>query len=177
MIVRGHARPMNRVAIVGCSGGGKSTLARALGAKYGLPVIHLDVLFWEPGWVESDPLRFREAVEAAVAAERWVSDGNFTGASAMRLARADTIIWIEPPMMLCLWRAVWRALTAFGRARSDMAPGCREKVDLAFYRYIWTWNRLRRPKVQRVIDTFAAGARLIRLRGDRDVAALLAGLE
>ena len=165
---------MDRIVIVGCSGGGKSTLARALGARLGMPVIHLDVLFWKPGWRESEPLRFRLAVEAAVAGERWVSDGNFTGASAMRLARADTVVWIELPMALCLWRAVWRSLSNLRRARADLAPGCPEKIDFAFYRYIWTWNRLTRPKMQRAIDRFAGGARVIRLRSNRQIAAFLA---
>jgi adenylate kinase family enzyme len=162
---------MNRIAIVGCSGGGKSTLARAVGAALGLPVVHLDALFWKPGWVESDPGPFRAAVDVALAGETWVSDGNFTSVADLSLARADTIVWIDQPIPLCLRRAVWRGLAGLGRTRADLAPGCPEKVDFAFYRYIATWNRLARPRLQRAVDGFGSRARLVRLRSDRAIAA------
>jgi adenylate kinase family enzyme len=168
---------MVRIAVVGCSGGGKSTLACALGRRLGLPVVHLDTLFWKPGWVESDLAPFRAAVDEAAGGERWVMDGNFTSASPLRFARADAIVWVDQPRLLCLWRAVWRSVTAFGRVRADLAPGCPEKLDLAFYRYIWTWNRATRPKMDAAIATHGARARLVRLRNDREIAAFLAAPE
>ncbi len=164
---------MNRIAIVGCSGGGKSTLARALGAALGLPVVHLDALFWKPGWVESDPEPFRACVDAALAGKQWVSDGTFTSVADINLARADTIVWIEQSTALCLWRAFRRVLTSLGRTRADLAEGCPEKFDLAFYHYIATWNRLARPRLQSAIDVFGPHARLIRLSNDREIAAWL----
>jgi adenylate kinase family enzyme len=167
---------MERVAIIGCSGGGKSTLARALGERLGLPVIHLDVLFWKPGWVESDPVEFRAAVDAAVAADRWVSDGNFTRASPVRFARADTVIWMELPRLLCLWRAIRRSLLALGRNRPDLAPGCPEKFDLTFYAYILNWDRLSRPRVEEALAAFAPTARLIRIKSDQQARSVLAQL-
>ena len=96
---------MQRVAIVGCSGGGKSTLARAMGDRLGLPVTHLDNLYWKPGWTQSQLEEFRPKVEAVAAEDRWIIEGNFTSASALRFARADTIVWIELPIPVCLWRA------------------------------------------------------------------------
>ena len=167
---------MNRIAIVGCSGGGKSTLARALGAALGLPVVHFDALFWKPGWVESAPQPFHAAVDRALAGERWVCDGNFTSVADISLARADTIVWIDQPIALCLWRAVWRALTSLGRTRADLAPGCPERIDFAFYHYIVTWNRSARPRLQTAIDVFGPQARLIRLRNDREIAAWVSEL-
>jgi adenylate kinase family enzyme len=160
---------MDRIAIVGCSGGGKSTLARALGAALDLPVVHLDALFWKPGWVESDREAFRLAVERAAAADRWVIDGNFTTASALRFARADLILWIQLPMWLCLWRAFWRAARAFGEVRPDLAPGCPEKIDFAFYGYIWSWNRATAPKMRAAIEAHGASPRLMVLRSDREI--------
>jgi adenylate kinase family enzyme len=165
---------VKRIAVVGCSGGGKSTVARALGAALGLPVVHLDALFWQPGWVEPEPEPFHAAVDAALAGEQWVCDGNFTSVACFNLARADTIVWLDRPTALCLRRAVWRALVGFGRTRADLAPGCPEKIDFAFYRYILTWNRLARLRLQAAIDAFGANARLIRLRNDREIAAWLA---
>jgi adenylate kinase family enzyme len=151
-------------------------MATALGARLGAPVIHMDTLFWKPGWVESDPAPFRADVDQASSGERWVMDGNFTSASPLRFARADTVVWLDQPRLLCLWRAFWRSVTAFGRVRADLAPGCPEKIDLAFYGYIWTWNRITRPKVDNALARHAPDARLIRLRSDREIAVFLAGV-
>jgi adenylate kinase family enzyme len=167
---------MQRIAIVGCSGGGKSTLALALGARLGLPVVHLDTLFWKPGWRESSLEELRPKVEAWAARDRWIIEGNFTSASALRFARADTVIWLEFPVWLCLWRAAMRSALAFGRSRADLAPGCPERFDLAFYGYILAWNRVTRPKMARALAEHAPQARLIRLADTRQIAAFLAGL-
>jgi adenylate kinase family enzyme len=167
---------MERVAIVGCSGGGKSTLARAMGERLGLPVTHLDNLYWKPGWTESPLEEFRPKVEEVAAGARWVIEGNFTSASARRFARADTVVWIELPTPLCLWRAFRRMLLNFGRPRADLSPGCPERFDLPFYRYILNWNRLTRPKMAAALARFAPQARLIRLGSDREKRQFLARL-
>ena len=164
---------MNRIAIVGCSGGGKSTLARALGARLGLPIIHLDVIFWRPGWIEGDLVETLDQVNEAVSADRWICEGNFIRASALRFQRADLIVWVDQPRLTCLRRAIWRAITGFGRDRPDLAPGCPEKIDFAFYAYIWNWNRLTRPRIEAAIAEHAPSTPLVRLRNDRDVAAWL----
>jgi adenylate kinase family enzyme len=166
---------MRRIAIVGCSGGGKSTLAIALGERLGLPVIHLDVLFWRPGWVQSDPAAFRARVAQALAGDAWISEGNFiTGMADLRFSRADTVIWIEQPRLRCLWRAMVRVVKHRREARPDMASGCRERFDLPFYRYIWDWDASTRPRMDAVIATHAAKARLLRLHGDGEIATFLA---
>jgi adenylate kinase family enzyme len=161
---------------VGCSGGGKSTLSRILGERLGLPVVHLDTLFWRPGWIEAAPDEFRGAVEAVAAGERWVTDGNFTGASALRFSRAQAIVWVDQPRLLCLRRVIWRSARSLGRIRADLAPGCPERFDLEFWSYIWTWNRRTRPKMERAIATHGPQARLIRLVSDAEIAGFLADL-
>ncbi len=168
--------PLKRICVVGCSGAGKSQLARALGARLGLPVVHLDVLFWRPGWTESEPAAFHERTAGALAGERWITDGNFTAVADLSLARCDTILWLEQPTLLCLWRAFARALQGHGRDRPDMAPGCAEKIDPAFYGYILSWRSGPRRRLERAIAEHGAGARLVRLKGDRGVAEFLDGL-
>jgi adenylate kinase family enzyme len=168
---------MQRIAIVGCSGGGKSTLARIVGERLDLPVVHMDTLFWKPGWTEGEPDVFRRDVEAAASADRWVMEGGFITASAMRFARADTIIWIELSTLLCLWRALKRMAMSFGCDRADLAPGCPERFDLAFYRYIWTWNRLTRPRLQAALNSQGRHARLIHLVGRAAVRDFIGSLE
>jgi adenylate kinase family enzyme len=148
-----------------------------MGERLGLPVVHLDTLFWKPGWTESGLEEFRPKVEAVAAQGRWIIEGNFTSASSLRFMRADTIVWIELPIWLCLWRALVRMLLNFGRARADLSPGCPERFDLAFYRYILSWNRVTRPKMARVLAEFAPSAQLIHLASDRQKAEFLAGFD
>jgi len=165
---------MRRVLIVGNSGGGKSTLARALGAKLGLPVIHLDVLFWKTGWVESDDDEFRARVAEALQAPAWIADGNFGGTWDLRMPMADTIVWIDQPRLLCLWRAIRRVFVYRDGTRPDMAEGCRETIDLKFYGFIWTYDRKVRPSLEAALAEHGAHARVVRLRSDREIAAFLA---
>jgi adenylate kinase family enzyme len=165
---------MRRVLIVGNSGAGKSTLARRLGEKLGLPVVHLDVLFWKPGWVESDDDEFHARIEAFQRDAAWLADGNFGGSWHLRMPAADTIIWIDQPVWLCLLRAIWRVFEYRDGSRADMAAGCREKIDLQFYRFILTYNRKVRPRLERALAEHGAHARLVHLRSNREIADFLA---
>lgn len=167
---------MKRILVIGCSGGGKSTLARALGEKLALPVVHLDVLFWKPGWVESSYDEFRPKVAAAVAEDRWIVDGNFSRTFDLRLPRADTVVWVDQPRRVCLWRAFRRTLTLFGETRADLAPGCPEKIDPAFYRFIWNFKRTHDAMIEEALARDAAHARVFRLRSDREIASFLASV-
>ena len=167
---------MRRVLIVGNSGGGKSTLARRLGEKLGLPVVHLDVLYWKPGWVESDDAPFRADVTRALRGPAWICDGNFSSNWDIRMPLADTIVWIAQPRLVCLARAIWRVVAYGGRrTRPDMAAGCDEKFDLEFYRYIWTYDAEVRPRLEAALQSYGAHARVVRLRSDRESAQFLAG--
>lgn len=167
---------MKRILVIGCSGGGKSTLARALGEKLALPVVHLDVLFWKPGWVESSYDEFRPKVAAAVAEDRWIVDGNFSRTFDLRLPRADTIVWVDQPRRVCLWRAFRRTLTLFGETRPDLAPGCPEKIDPAFYRFIWNFKKTHDAMIEEALACDGAHARVFRLRSDKEIAAFLASV-
>ena len=167
---------MNRIAIVGCSGGGKSTLARRVGERLGLPVVHMDQIYWTPGWVAQDPDVWRAGVDEAARGEAWVIEGVGSSASALRFRQAEIIIWLEAPVWLCLWRAVRRSIATHGQVRADMAPGCPEKFDPAFWLYIWRWKRDTRPKLDAAIAEQAAEAKVLRLHGRKAVAAWVASL-
>jgi adenylate kinase family enzyme len=176
MLARSQLDAPRRVAVIGCSGGGKSTLARKLGDRLGAPVVHLDVLFWQPNWAESDTVSFRARIEAATAGDGWIVDGTYVSrVGDLTLGRADTIVWVDQPRRVCLWRVLVRTWREWGRTRIDMAEGCKEKVDAEFLSYIWNWDRLTRPRVEAAIARHAPDIPLIRLRSDSEIAAFVAG--
>jgi len=136
---------MKRVAIVGPGGAGKSTFARALGERTGLPVVHLDRLFWKPGWVETPRDEWRQRQSELFAADRWIADGNYGGTFDERFARADTVIIVARSRLACVASAVGR--TARNLGRPVQAEGCPERFELAFYRWIWNYERDGQPRL------------------------------
>lgn len=138
---------MQRVLVMGCCGSGKTTFARALAAKFDLPLISLDRLFWQPGWRESDPGDFSRKVTHETAQTAWVMDGNYIrhGAGAMRRERADTVLWFDLPRHVCVAGILRRIVTSYGKVRPEMAPGCPERFDPAFLHYVWTYGKFQRP--------------------------------
>lgn len=136
---------MQRVAIVGPGGAGKSTFARALGDVTNLPVVHLDHHFWSPGWVETPRDEWRRRQMELLAGDRWIVDGNYGGTFDERFSRADTVIVVARPRLACVSSAIGR--TAKHRGRAVQAEGCPERFQLAFYRWIWNYNRDSRPRL------------------------------
>jgi adenylate kinase family enzyme len=168
---------MRRVLVMGCSGSGKSTFAQALAANLGLPLVSLDALFWQPGWVEPDKGAFTVRVNEAVAGEAWVIDGNYLShGGEERLARADTICWFDLPTATCLWGVLRRTFASYGRVRAEMAPGCPERFDAAFYRYVWTYRRIQRPRMIAWLDGLRAGQRLVTFASRAEARAFLAAV-
>ncbi|PKP91542.1 MAG: topology modulation protein [Alphaproteobacteria bacterium HGW-Alphaproteobacteria-14] len=146
---------MRRVLIIGPCGSGKSTLARELAPLLGLPLVHMDQLNWNPGWAETERAALRARVEEVVAGEAWLIDGNYGSTLAPRLERADTVIYLDFPITLCLWRLIRRVVTHRGQARPDMPAGCPERFDLAFFWYVLNWNRGPRPRTEAAIAPWA----------------------
>src|SRR6478672_12302851 len=110
---------MQRALVIGSPGAGKSTFARALAARTGLPLIHLDREYHLPGWVEPPEADWRARIDQLIAGDRWIIDGNYGGSMDVRLNRADTVILLDYPSWLCLWRVVSRIATLHGRVRPD----------------------------------------------------------
>lgn len=163
-----------RIAVVGCSGGGKTTLSIALGERLGLPVIPLDLHFWQAGWVEPEIDEWRSRFAVIAAQPVWVMDGTFMSTIDAKLAAADLVIDIDLPRLLCLYRVLVRWIRFWGQTRPDMAPGCPEKLDWDFVTYIWSFRRLVRPRLDQA--EAAAGKRVIRLRSTAAIEQFITGL-
>lgn len=168
---------MNRILIIGCSGSGKTTLTRQLAERTGLPVISLDEAYFSPGWKEPRSEDWAETVQELAGREKWIMDGNFSGTFQYRVPRADTIIFVDRPTWLCLWRVIKRTLRYYGKVRPGSAPGCPERFDAHFLRYIWRYNATRRPGISRMLEEQEAqGKTIYSIKSEQDLQNLLRDL-
>lgn len=169
---------MQRIVILGNAGSGKSTLARALGKRLNLPAVHLDTLFWEPGWVEPDAEQFRARVRKALTPEAWICEGNYARRTFdLRLPRTDLIIWLDTSRLTCFTRVIRRSV--MNRPRADLATGCTEKLDrafLTFLNFVWHFDRGYRPGIEAVRLTIGPQIPVMHLRGSRQIRAFLDSL-
>lgn len=168
---------VQRIAILGCGGSGKSTLARDLGRTLNLPVVHLDAHFWQPGWIETPRVDWVARVRDLAAADHWIIDGNYSGTFESRLTRADTVVFLDLPRRICLYRIIKRRIQYAGMNRPDMGQGCPEHIDLTFFQWIWNFPRRRRPHVLAALLRLPGSTRIFRLRSSRDVTAFLQGVQ
>jgi adenylate kinase family enzyme len=119
----------HRILILGAPGSGKSTLARTIGASLQIPIVHLDALFWSPGWKVTPPELFHARISEAVAGDAWVMDGGYSRTLDLRLPRATMLIWIDLPRSIYFRRALWRSISNYGRERPDVGVGNRENSN------------------------------------------------
>lgn len=165
----------NRICVIGCSGGGKTTLARALGHRLDIPHISMDkAFFWLPGWKKRGKSEERALILKAVAAERWIMDGTGSSSFDLRIPRTDVVVWMRLPRWLCLLSVFRRVATSFGRVRPDMAPGCPEKCpDREFLTYIWNFERRIAPHIAYQLALHGPHVLIFTLKSRREVAHLL----
>ena len=167
---------MKKVLLIGPGGSGKSTLAKELGRITEIPVVHLDAIYWKPGWVETGKEEWESIVEGLIAKDSWIMDGNYGGTLDTRLAAADTIIFFDFPPFLCIWRAFKRRIKFHNRSRSDMTEGCNERIDWAFLKWIYNYRRDRKPGIMQKLHATKPGKTIIILSTTRSVSNLIESL-
>ena len=138
---------MQRVAVIGCPGSGKTTFCNTLGKALNRPVVHLDKLLWKPNWQMIPYAQRKQIHDELIAPDQWLIDGMWRSHLADRLQRATLVIFLDYKRSVCMRRATWRHLKNLRKQRPDIAQGCIEKHDKDFSNYIRTFNKKVRPVI------------------------------
>ncbi len=160
---------MKKIIVIGSGGAGKSTFSKRLAEALTINVIHLDQLYWKPNWVEPSKEEWARTVEELLKGESWIMDGNYGGTREMRVRACDTVIFLDMPRYLCLYRVLKRALAYRGKNRPDMAEGCNEKMDIEFVLWVWNYPNRARPLIEAELKQYEDNKMVIRLRSTREV--------
>jgi adenylate kinase family enzyme len=156
---------VDRIAIVGCGGSGKSCLARSLGSLLGVTPVHLDGLYYDPNWKPLDQDRFAALQRDLVAAPRWIIDGNHASTLPIRLRAADTVIFLDLPSWTCLCGVARRRMRHGGGQHKDI--GVYDRISWDVVRYILGYRRRMAPRVRNLIAGHAGNAEVVVLRSRR----------
>ena len=156
---------MQKVAIVGCGGSGKSHLARELGRLIDAPVTHLDVEYFDDEWNPLPMEKFEARQRDLIGSARWVIDGNYNSTLHVRLEAADTVIFMDLPTRSCI-RGILARQLRHGRGQ-NRGSGVFNRISPGVLWYVLGYRRTMRPRVQAKIDQFASGTEIIVLKSRR----------
>ncbi len=143
---------MDRVVIIGSNGAGKSTFSFALAEKTGLPLIHLDQIYWHDDWQVTPREEFEKIVLEEARTPKWIIEGNNMKSLEQRMVYADTVFWFEFPPYKCIWNILKREYKYRGKARPDMPEKCISRLDFKFLRYAWNFNKKYRETIESELE-------------------------
>ena len=141
---------MKKVIVIGCPGSGKSTVSRALHNKTGIPLYHLDMMYWNADKTTAEKSVFLERLSTVLEKDEWIIDGNYGSTMELRMAACDTVIFLDYPLDVCLDGIKERR----GKPRSDM-PWIETEEDAEFIEFIKNYNKQQKPKVLELLEKYS----------------------
>jgi adenylate kinase family enzyme len=169
---------VRKLAVIGGTGSGKSTVSRALAQRLGVPHVELDALFWKPGWEMTPAEEFRPIVEAALDCDGWVADGNYRKRlGTLVLDRADLVVWLDMPLRTKLWRLL-RRTTRRIRTREELWGTNVDswRAALLSKDSLFWWSVKTHYPTRRNLPTLLARYPHVRLRSPQEVARFVASV-
>lgn len=139
----------HRILILGCPGSGKSTFARALGERTGLPLIHLDNVWWRADGTHISREEFDRALAELLAGEKWIMDGDYSRTYEVRIRASDTVIFLDYPEAVCMAGITARV----GQDRPDM-PWTEGTLDPELVAQVQSYRRDQRPQVLSLLQRY-----------------------
>ena len=141
---------MKKIIVIGCPGSGKSTVSRALHNNTGIPLYHLDMMYWNADKTTVEKSVFLERLSAVLEKDEWIIDGNYSSTMKLRMVACDTVIFLDYPLDVCLDGIRERR----GKPRSDM-PWIETEEDSEFIEFIKNYNEQQKPKVLELLKKYS----------------------
>lgn len=167
---------MNKILVIGCPGSGKTTLSNTLSEKLHLPLVHLDQLHWQENWQPLPHDTFDRLILEECRKSRWIIDGNYNRTIPLRLQYCDTVIFLDFPRRICLYRVLRRMITNYGKTRPDMGNHCPEHLDLDFLKFIRDFQKKNAPRYYELFKNFP-NIKVIVLKNSKEVREFLKNIE
>jgi adenylate kinase family enzyme len=164
-----------RILVLGPCGSGKTFLTRELSRILDLPAVHLDAVFWRPGWISTPQPEWRGVVTSLIRQDSWIMDGTYESTLDLRIPAAEAIIMINRPRWSCLWGVIRRSMIYRNKPRPDAPPG--QPIDLAYLRYIWKYPVRTDTLVHELIDKHGPHIPVVRLDKRENIESLLSAMQ
>lgn len=141
----------SKILICGISGAGKTTLARNLSQKYGYKALYLDQYFWLENWTKRPSDDFFNILDKETEGEKWILEGALLKVVRRYIGKSDLVIWMRPNKLVAIYRIFKRVLTHYGEVREELAPGCYEKLDFEFLKWIWNYPKNKDAELEKIL--------------------------
>ncbi|WP_088042298.1 DNA topology modulation protein [Bacillus sp. EAC] len=167
---------MKKIVIIGSGGSGKSTFSKKLGERLHINVYHLDALFWKANWEGTPKAEQINIQKQLVQQDEWIIDGNYGGTLDIRLNAADTIIFLDIPRLICIYRLIKRRIKYNKKTRPDMGVGNEEKLDIEFLKWVWQYPVSKRPHILEKLELLSMEKEIVQLKSSKEVETYLESL-
>ncbi|MFC3746117.1 DNA topology modulation protein [Paenibacillus sp. GCM10012306] len=162
-----------KIMIIGSNGSGKSTFSRELGEILQLPVYHLDLYFWKPGWVQTPNEEWVDLIKGLVEREEWIIDGYYGRTLDIRMQAADVIVLFDLSPWITTYRVIKRRIQYHGKSRPDLNEACPESIDWEFIKYGWNFRKERLPGIMDKLQNYSDQTQIIIIKTPKEAVQVL----